>query len=167
MSDLILPPSCKPNRTPVQLTGKEKVCVLIHAETNRILCFAYDDRFTNRFASLGYKKVEINHASEYDAWARRLREQARIEDQVADHAYLERENAVRMRLRQQLIDRRASTNSTVERKTIDSALHALEFMEKRRQRYRSESFMLQEAYEDSNKNIGEDALNQLMAPPKK
>jgi hypothetical protein len=164
MSDLWVPPSCR--RTPVQMTGKERVCVLVHKDTGRILCFAQDDPFAAKFVDSGYIKHEINHAHEYDMWARRLREQSSVENQAADHAYLERENATRKRLRQQLRDKLNSVRSGPERKAVESALHCLEVMEKRKKRYRAETFMLNEGYDSTRSDIGEQLVNEIMVPKK-
>ena len=54
MTDIIIPG----NRTPVQMSAKQKVCVLIHTETKRILCFCMDDQFSKSFELSGYRRVE-------------------------------------------------------------------------------------------------------------
>lgn len=163
MSDLILPKSC---RTPVQIQEKQRVCVLIHNTTKRILCFAMDDWFADTFASQGYVKVPIMHAHEYDMYAERIRQQAKDENEAQDYAYLERENAVRKRLRKQLEDViHSSTKPVADRKAAEAALHCMDTMERRRRRYRDESFFAQEAYEDK-KNAGEEIVNKIMVPKK-
>lgn len=164
MSDIIIPGA---NRTPVQIQQKQRVCVLTHIDTGRILCFCLDDPFAAKFENVGYLKHEIHHAHEYDMWAKRLREQTARDNEAEDHAYLEREDAVRKRLRQQLQDILISSHSGVaDRKAADGALHCLDTMERRKKRYRAESFMVQEAYE-STKNAGEELVNDLMVPKKK
>jgi adenine deaminase len=95
MSDLILPASCRP----AQIAHKERVCVLTHIDTGRILCFCMDDAFASTFEHSGYLKHEIHHAAEYDMWAKRLRQQVARDNEAEDHAYLEREDVVRKRLR--------------------------------------------------------------------
>jgi len=163
MSDLILPPSC---RTPVQIQQKQRVCVLTHIDTGRILCFCMDDAFAESFQHSGYLKHEIMHAHEYDMWSKRLREQAARDNEAEDHAYLEREDAVRKRLRQQLTDVIASSSkSNADKKAAESALHCLDIMERRKRRYRAESFMVQEAFEAS-KNAGEQLVSDIMVPKK-
>lgn len=161
MSDLIIPG----NRTPVQISEKQRVCVLIHAETKRILCFALDDAFASEFQDKGYIKKEIHHAHEYDMWAKRIREQQKREDEEEDYVYLEKENAVRQRLRKELRARISHLHNGVQRAAVDQALHCLDVMEARRQRKREESFMVQEAYEQS-KNPGEEIVNKVMVPKK-
>lgn len=158
MSQLILPPSCRP----VQMSGKEKVCVLVHHLTGRILCFCMDDPFAAKFTDAGYKKIEITHASQYDAWAKKLRRQAQAENEAEDHAYLERENETRQRLRSELRNRLNSLGDGAQRKAVDSALHCLELMEKRRQRYREETFFVQEAFDQSTAFPGEEIVNKAM-----
>ena len=81
MSDIWLPPSC---RTPVQIQQKQRVCVLTHIDTGRILCFCLDDAFAATFEHSGYIKHEILHAHEYDMWAKRLREQAARDNEAED-----------------------------------------------------------------------------------
>jgi len=161
MSDIWLPPS---ERTPVKIQQKQRVCVLIHNTTKRILCFAMDDWFADQFAAKGYVKVPIMHAHEYDMYAQRIRDQAKEENEAEDYAHLERENAVRKRLRAQLEDVvRSSTKPVADRKAASDALHCMEIMEKRRRRYRDESFFAQEAY-DEKKNAGEEIVNKIMVP---
>jgi len=162
MSDLILPP----NRTNVQIGEKQRVCVLVHAETKRILCFCLDDPFARKMSGAGYVLHEINHAHEYDTWARKLRQQSADENAIKDAAYLEREDAVRTRLRKQLKDRLPLLATGAERLAVESALRCLEVMEARKKRYRAESFMVQEAYEGSTANVGDDLVNKIMVPKK-
>lgn len=162
MTDLIIPS----NRTPVQMSAKQKVCVLIHNETKRILCFCMDDQFSKSFEHSGYRKVEIKHANEYDLWAKRLREQSKVENEAEDYAYLERENATRQKLRQQLKDRLATLSDGPQRLAVDSALHCLDVMEARRQRKREETFMAQEGYEATT-NVGEAIVDKAMKPKAK
>lgn len=160
MSDLIIPG----NRTPVQIQQKQRVCVLTHIDTGRILCFCLDDHFAAKFQSAGYLKHEIHHASEYDMWAKRLRDQTSRENEIEDHAYLEREDAVRKRLRQQLQDVLAASHSAnADKIAATGALKCLESMEARKKRYRAESFMVNEAFE-STKNAGEELVEKLMVP---
>jgi len=164
MSKLWVPSSCKPQ--PAQIAQKERVCVLVHIDTGRILCFCRDDAFASSFQSQGYVKHEIMHASDYDLWARRLREQAKVEDAAKDAAYLEREDATRRQLRAELKGKLASATSGAARQAIESALHCLDYMEDRKKRYRAESFMVSEAYE-SKKNVGEELVHELLDPKKK
>lgn len=164
MSEIILPPGA--SRTPVQIQQKQRVCVLTHIETGRILCFCLDDQFAAKFEHSGYLKHEIHHAWEYDLWAKRLRDQAARDNEAEDHAYLEREDAVRKRLRQQLQDVLvASHTANADKIAAKGALQCLETMEKRKKRYRAESFLVQEGYEASA-NPGEDLVNKLMVPKK-
>ena len=162
MSDIWLPASCRP----AQIAQKERVCVLVHIDTGRILCFCRDDPFARSFQSKGYIVHDIMHAHEYDMWARRLREQAKVEDAAKDAAYLEREDATRRQLRAQLKGKLASATSGAARQAIESALHCLDYMEDRKKRYRAESFMVAEAY-DSKKNVGEELVHELLDPKKK
>lgn len=162
MSGLIIPG----NRTPVQIQQKQRVCVLTHIDTGRILCFCLDDPFAAKFQNAGYLKHEIHHASEYDMWAKRLRDQTARDNEAEDHAYLEREDAVRKRLRQQLTDVLISSHSAnADKIAATGALQCLESMEKRKKRYRAESFMVNEAFEES-KNAGQDLIDKLMVPKK-
>lgn len=162
MSDLILPASCRP----AQISQKQRVCVLVHNTTKRILCFAMDDWFADQFVAKGYVKIPILHAHEYDMYAKRIREQAKEDNEAEDYAYLERENAVRKRLRAQLESvSHSSTKSVADRKAASDALHCLEVMEQRRRRYRDESFFAQEAYDDK-KNAGEELVNKIMRTKK-
>ena len=164
MSELILPPGM--SRTPVQIQQKQRVCVLTHIDTGRILCFCLDDQFAAKFEHSGYLKHEIHHASEYDMWAKRLRDQATRDNEAEDHAYLEREDAVRKRLRQQLTDVLvASHSSNADKIAAKGALQCLETMEKRKKRYRAESFMVNEAFEEG-KNPGEELIEKIMVPKK-
>jgi len=156
MSDIIIPGNA-------QMSAKQKVCVLIHTETKRILCFCMDDQFSKSFESSGYKRVEIKHANEYDLWAKRLREQSKRENEAEDYAYLERENATRQKLRQQLTDRLPHLTEGPQRLAVESALHCLDTMEARKKRYREESFMVNEGYE-ATANVGEVIVNNVMAP---
>lgn len=161
MSDLILPDSCKPHRRSVQLSDC-RICVLIHKDTKRILCFAMQHAITNRVAAkIGCKVVDILHAHDYDKWAKEWRNQSAADTAEQDHAYLERENATRTALRKQLRDKMSSADVT-SRKAIDSALHCLEVMEQRRQRYRQESFMINEAYEAGG-SPGDDLVSDMTA----
>jgi hypothetical protein len=163
VSDLILPPGY---RTPVQIQQKQRVCVLTHIDTGRILCFCLDDAFASKFEHTGYLKHEIHHASEYDLWAKRLRDQTTRDNEAEDHAYLEREDAVRKRLRQQLQDVLISSHSAnADKIAAKGALQCLETMETRKKRYRSESFMVQEGYE-ATANPGDDLVNKIMVPKK-
>lgn len=143
MSKIWLPPSV--NRTPVQMTN---ICVLVHHETKRILCFCLDDPFADSFAERGYDKIEIKHAHEYDKWANAMRKQATEQSEEEDYVYLEKENVVRQRLRSQLRARIAEEPNASGKKAVEAALHCLDSMEKRRQRKR-ETFMFQEAYDSS------------------
>lgn len=134
------------HRTPVQLSGPQKVCVLVHHETKRILCFCFDDPFTKTFTDKGYQKISIKHANEYDLWAKRLREQAKVENEAEDLAYLERENIVRQKLRAELKERLGHLEVGAHRLAVESALHCLDRMEDRRKRYR-DTFQFAEAFE--------------------
>jgi hypothetical protein len=163
MSKLILPPGY---RTPVQIQQKQRVCVLTHIDTGRILCFCLDDAFAAKFEHSGYLKHEIHHANEYDLWAKRLRQQAANDNEIEDHAYLEREDAVRKRLRQQLTDVLIATHTgNADKKAAESALHCLDVMERRKKRYRAESFMVNEGYE-ATANAGEELIEKIMVPKK-
>ena len=141
--------------------------MLTHIDTGRILCFCMDDHFASTFDNSGYLKHEIHHASEYDMWAKRLREQTARDNEVEDHAYLEREDAVRKRLRQQLQDVLTSSHKgNADKIAAAGALKCLETMEARKKRYRAESFMVNEAFE-SNAKAGEELVEKIMAPQKK
>jgi len=164
MSELWLPSSYKPQ--PAQIAQKERVCVLVHIETGRILCFARDDAFASSFEQKGYIKHEIFHAHEYDLWARRLREQAKIEDAAKDAAYLEREDRVRQHLRKELRQKLLAAPTGAARKAIESALHCLDYMEDKKKRYRAESFMVNEGY-DAKANVGEELVHELIDPKPK
>lgn len=158
MSDLTVP---KPHRRNVQLSDL-RVCVLVHKDTNRILCFAQHDTFAKSIArKLGCKIIEILHANDYDRYAKAWREQSKDDNAEQDHAYLEREDGTRKRLRQQLRDRLNLVTSGPERQAIDSALHCLDVMEDRKKRYRAESFLVQEAFE-AGKNPGEELIDKLI-----
>ena len=159
MSNLIVPPSCRP----VQISEKERVFVLVHKITKRILCFCRDDPFARSFQGQGYELIALMHAHDYDLWAKRFREQTANENEAQDFANLERENSVRQTLRKQLRERLGHCTSGAQRQAVESALHCLDALEKKRQRYRKESFMLAEAYDDS-KNPGEELVNKIMAP---
>ena len=161
MSDIIIPGS----RTPVQISEKQRVCVLIHKDTKRILCFCLDDAFASKFEDSGYIKKEIHHANEYDLWAKRIREQAKHENEAEDAAYLEKENSTRQKLRGELKARIAQLTEGAQRYAVEQALHCLDVMESRRKRYREESFMAQEGYE-ANVNVGEEIINKVMVPKK-
>lgn len=162
MSRLWLPPSCRP----VQIQQKQRVCVLTHIDTGRILCFCFDGPLAATFEANGYLKHELLHASDYDLWAKRLREQSKRETEEEDHAYLEREGAVRKRLRQQLYDVvHSNTKSNADKLAAESALKVLDAMEARKRRYRAESFMAQEAFE-ATKNAGEELVSEIMGPKK-
>lgn len=161
MSEIWTPPSSRPNRRPVQLSDL-KVCVLVHKETNRILCFAQHDSFAKSMArKLKCKVIEIFHAHDYDKYAKQWREEAAEENAAQDHAYLEREDATRQKLRKQLRDRLASINDGPARQAVESALHCLEFMEDKKKRYRAESFMVQEGFEKTT-NAGEELVDKLI-----
>jgi len=159
MSDIIIPNS----RTPVQIGEKQRVCVLTHIDTGRILCFCLDDAFASTFVDAGYIKHELHHANEYDLWAKRLREQSKRENEAEDYAYLEKENRTRQRLRQQLKDRLNHLSEGASREAVASALHCLDFMETKRKRYREESFMVNEAFEQSA-DVGEVLVDKIMKP---
>ena len=165
MSDeIILTDAPKPHRRNVQLTGLERVVVLVHKDTNRILCFGHDTWMTKKLAStMGCKIIEILSAHDYDRYAKLWREQAKEEDAVDDHAYLERENVTRQALRKQLRDKLALATSGPERMGIESAIRTLDAMEAKRQRYRSESFLVQEAYESGTKTPGDDLVEKIMS----
>lgn len=140
--------------------------MLTHIDTGRILCFCLDDAFASQFQNAGYLKHEIHHASEYDLWAKRLREQAARDNEAEDHAYLEREDAVRKRLRQQLQDVVSSSHkSNADKIAASGALKCLEVMESRKRRYRAESFMINEGFE-STTNAGEELVNKIMGSKK-
>lgn len=157
--------SAHPHRRPVFLTDL-KVCFLVHQDTHRILCAARYDQFAKKIARLaGCEIVEIRTAHEYDIWARRYCQQRDWETAEDDARYLERENHARKLLRQQLRDRLSVENSGPARRAIDSALQCLDVVERRRQRYRSESFIPQEAFE-ATKNVGEELLDDV-TPPRK
>lgn len=160
MSKLWLPNSMIRN---VQIGEKERVFVLTHIDTGRILCFCRDDPFSRSFQDQGYVLHEIHHAHEYDLWAKRLREQAKVENEAQDYAYLERENETRQRLRKELKARLSHQTTGAQRQAVESALHCLDVMEKRRTRYRAESFMVQEGYE-ATANPGEEIINKVMVP---
>lgn len=148
----------KPHRRPVFLTDL-KVCFLVHRDTKRILCAAQHDDFAKRMARrCNCRIVEIRTAHDYDLWAREYCRQHDRETAEEDARYLEREHYTRRVLRQQLRDRLAVEHSGEARKAIDSALHCLDVMEQRRRRYRTESFIPQEAFEAS-KNAGEEIIN--------
>ena len=158
MSNLIL---SKPHRRNVQLSDL-RVCVLVHKETNRILCFAQHDTFAKSMAKkLGCKIVEIFHAHEYDKYAKQWRQESADDNAASDHAYLEREDAIRQRLRKQLRDRLAVPADGPARKAVDSALHCLDVMEDRKRRYRKESFLVNEAFEATT-NVGETLVDKLI-----
>jgi len=167
MSDIILTDSPKSHRRNVQLTGLERIVVLVHKDTNRILCFGHDTWMTKKLAAtMGCKVIEIMSAHDYDRYAKLWREQAKEDDAIDDHAYLERENRTRQALRKQLRDKLALATSGPERMGIESALRTLDLMEQKRQRYRAESFMAQEAFE-ATKNAGEELIQQIMVPKEK
>jgi len=161
MGKLWLPASCRPQ--PAQIAEKERVCVLVHIDTGRILCFCHDDPFARSFKDKGYVVHEIMHAADYDRWARQLREQAKIEDAAKDQAYLEREDATRKKLRAELRGKLANATSGAARQAIESALHCLDYMEDKKKRYRAESFMLNEGFE-ATANPGEDLVHKLLDP---
>lgn len=164
MSKIIIPGQ---NRTNVQIGQKQRACVLVHAETKRILCFCMDDHFAASFENAGYIKHELIHASDYDLWAKRLREQTSREHEAEDHAYLEREDAVRKRLRQQLQDVMISGHkSNADKLAAKGALQCLESMEARKKRYREESFMVNEGFE-ATANAGEELIEKIMMPKEK
>ena len=158
MSDLTLP---RPHRRNVRLSDL-RVVVLIHKDTNRILCFAQQDAFAKKIArKLGCKIIEIFHAHDYDKYAKLWREQSKEESAAEDHAYLEREDATRQALRKQLRDRIATLADGAEKQAVDSALKTLDVMEDRKKRYRAESFLVQEGY-DASKNPGDELIDKLM-----
>lgn len=151
-----------PTRRNVQMSGQEKICVLVHSTTKRILCFARDDWFADSFAHAGYEKIAIPHASDYDRWAKRIREQAKVENEAEDAAYLERETAARNKLRGELRACLSKAKSGAERLAIEQAQRCLEYMEQKRKRYREESFHLQEAFEADKSLPGEEIVNKAM-----
>jgi hypothetical protein len=157
MSDLILPPGYQ--RQNVKMT--EKLCVLIHHDTKRILCFCFDDAFTHNFTQRGYEKVSIRHAHEYDKYAKQLREQTNFDNQVEDLAYLEREDRTRKKLRADLRARLSWAKSGPERQVIESAIRTLDAMQERKKRIRAESFMVMEAAEEG-KVDGESMVRKLI-----
>lgn len=159
MSDIIIP-----NRHNVHIGDKEVACVLVHRETKRILTFCRNDPFSKSFESAGYELIELRHAYDYDKWAKKYREQASRESEAEDYAYLMREDKVRQQLRQQLIDRMGHCKSEDERRWIATALAALDAARKRKERYRPESFMVQEAVENSETKsyLGEDLVKKIV-----
>lgn len=164
MGKIILPSN---NRRPVQLTGFERVVVLVHKDTNRILCFGRNDMLTQKMAAkMGCKVIEILHAHDYDRYAKIWREQAKEESAIDDAAYLERENHTRQALRKDLRNKLSICTDGYQRKNIESALHTLDAMERKRQRYRAESFLVQEGYEASA-NTGGDLAEKIMGEGKK
>jgi len=168
MSEIILTDAPKPHRRNVQLTGLEKIVVLVHKDTNRILCFGHDDWMTKKLASkMGCKIIEVLSAHDYDKYAKAWREQSKIEDAIDDHMYLERENLTRQALRKQLRDKLALATSGPERQGIASALHTLDVMEAKRKRYREESFLVQEGYDSGAKSPGTDLIEKIMTPKDK
>lgn len=161
MSRIILPNS----RRNVQMSGNEKICVLVHSTTKRILCFARDDWFADSFGKAGYEKIAIPRASDYDRWAKRIREQVKIENEIEDAAYLERETAARNKLRGELRSCLRKAKSGGERLAVEQALRCLEYMEQKRKRYREESFHVQEGFELSKETPGEEIVNKAMRKP--
>jgi hypothetical protein len=168
MSDeIILTDAPKPHRRNVQLTGLERVVVLVHKDTNRILCFGNDTLMTKKLANkMGCKIIEVLSAHDYDRYAKAWREQAKEQDSIDDQMYLERENFTRQKLRTELRSKLALATSGTERQIISSALHTLDAMEEKRRRYRAESFMAQEAFE-ATKKAGDELIEQIMAPKDK
>jgi hypothetical protein len=166
MSDLILPSRLKPKpRQNVQISGLERVVALVHKDTNRILCFGRDDWMTKKLAAkMGCKVIELLHAADYDRYAKMWREQSKEETAAEDHAYLERENYTRGKLRAELRKKLTAATSGRERMAIESALRTLDSLEARRQRYRAESFMVNEAFEESKSEIGQQLVEQIMTP---
>jgi hypothetical protein len=158
MSRIIIPQS----RQNVQITGQEKVCVLVHSLTKRILCFARDDWFANSFASVGYDKITISHAHEYDTWAKRIREQAKVENEAEDAANLEKEDRTRKKLRGELTSCLSKAKTGAERLAIEQAVHCLDYMERRRKRYREESFHIQEGFDQQKSDVGESIVKKAM-----
>jgi hypothetical protein len=154
------------NRTPVQIGERQRVCVLVHKDTKRILTFCLDDPFAKSFEGKGYVKHILYHAADYDRWAKRLREQSAIEDAAKDAAYLEREDRVRQHLRKELRQKLLNAPSGAARKAIESALHCLDYMEDKKKRYRAESFMVNEGY-DAKTNVGEELVHELIDPKPK
>lgn len=150
----------KPHRRPVFLTDL-KVCFLVDRNTKRILCSARDDEFAKQVArKCNCEIVAIRTAHEYDVWARRYCQQHDRETAEDDARYLEREDYTRKLLRKQLRDRLTTEHSGAARRAIDSALHCLDVVEQRHRRYRSDSFIPQEAFEAS-KNPGEEIIQSL------
>lgn len=159
MSDLLWTPG-KPQRQNVQLSGKERVCVLVHRKTKRILCFARDDWFADSFAK-DYEKIEILHAHQYDRWAKRYREQGLEDGEREDYEKLCREDTVRQVLRKQLRDRLNAVQTGAERMAIESALRCLDVLQAKKERYR-ESFMVQEAFEQSKSDVGQEIAQKII-----
>lgn len=143
MSELWLP---NQHRRPVQMT--EKLAVIVHRKTKRILCFCFEDAFARTFESKGYEVIPLHYAHEYDKYAKQFREQTNIENQAEDAAYLEREDRARQQLRGDLKRRLSLATDGATRKAIESALHTLDIMQERKKRYRAESFLVQEGYEE-------------------
>lgn len=159
MSDLIWTPQSN-RRSNVQLSGKERVCVLVHRKTKRILCFAKDDWFADSFAR-DYEKIEILHAHDYDKWSKKYREQGLEDDARSDYEKLCREDAVRQKLRKELRDRLDVVTEGHERMAIESALRTLDVLQAKKQRYR-DSFMVQEAYEASKQDVGQEIVDKII-----
>ncbi len=97
-------------------------------------------------------------------WAKRIREQAKVENEAEDAAFLEKEQAVRQRLRGELRERLNHLTVGAHRQAVEQALHCLDVMEARRQRHREETFMLNEAFDSTKANVGEEIINRVMVP---
>lgn len=163
MSDLTLPRNTRPN---VQLTGLERVVVIVHKDTNRILCFGRDDMLTRKMATkMGCKVIEILHAHDYDRFAKLWREQSKDDNAIDDAAYLEREAETRRAMRSELRAKLSLCTEGYQRRNIESALRVLDAMEARRQRYRAESFMLNEGFEATT-DAGEALVTDIMTKRK-
>jgi hypothetical protein len=165
MSDLIVPKHLAHQRNNVQMSGLDRVVVLVHKDTNRILCFGHDDHMTKELAKrVGCKVIEILHAHDYDKYAKMWRDQAAEQTAQEDYEYLERENATRQQLRGELRAKMEGAKDGIERKMIQSALNTLDTMERKRQRHRAESFMLNEAYDATKSEIGQELVEKIMTP---
>lgn len=164
MSELIWTPdqgAPKPRRN-VQISGQERVCVLIHSQTKRILCFARDDWFADSFADKGYEKIPLHHAHEYDRYAKMMRIQAQEENQQEEYKRLCREDVVRKRLRGDLRSR-LDTAQPHERFAIEQALRTLDAIQARKQRYH-DSFMLLEGYDEGGtKDVGGELAKKIIS----
>lgn len=148
-----------PSRRNVQLTGHERVVVLVHRKTKRILCFAHEDWFAESLAA-EYEIIHLNHAHEYDRYAKMWREQAIQENEAEEYLRLNREDATRQVLRRQLKDR-MTVSQPHERQAIEQALRCLDLMQERRKRLH-ETFTVREAYEESVKDVGETIAHKII-----